>query len=145
MTPRKTFELPTQLHATAISVAAKAVLIIGASGRGKSALALQLMAYGARLVSDDRCNLFESGGRLCVGRPAQMPQAIEARGIGLLPAKCVDQAGLHLIVDMDQTATERMPLHSKCNIGRFTVPIYAAVHEPHFSAAIFQYLEGVEQ
>ena len=35
------------------------VLILGASGAGKSSVALKLLAMGARLVADDRVELFE--------------------------------------------------------------------------------------
>ena len=45
---------PLILHATAVAVAGRGLLIRGASGSGKSGLALEMMARGAQLVSDDR-------------------------------------------------------------------------------------------
>jgi HPr kinase/phosphorylase len=39
----------TILHASCVALNGRAVLITGKSGSGKSALALQLMAYGAML------------------------------------------------------------------------------------------------
>jgi len=48
---------PTQenvLHASCVCLEGRAVLIRGASGSGKSGLALQLIALGAALVADDR-------------------------------------------------------------------------------------------
>ena len=42
----------------------KGVLLLGPSGAGKSDLALRLMDGGARLVADDRCELFLRGGHL---------------------------------------------------------------------------------
>jgi HPr kinase/phosphorylase len=41
------------LHASAVSLDGNGVLICGASGTGKSTLALQLMALGAELIADD--------------------------------------------------------------------------------------------
>ena len=38
-------------------------MITGASGAGKSALALQLIALGAELVADDRTELWREGGK----------------------------------------------------------------------------------
>ena len=42
------------LHASCAAFGEKAVLIRGASGSGKSALTLELLARGANLVADDR-------------------------------------------------------------------------------------------
>jgi len=44
----------TTIHASCVAVDGKGLLITGASGSGKSALALQLMAFGAHLIADDR-------------------------------------------------------------------------------------------
>jgi len=41
-------------HATTVAVAGRGLMIEGPSGSGKSALALELMAFGAELVADDR-------------------------------------------------------------------------------------------
>ena len=45
--------LPAQIHASAVALDGRALLIVGPSGSGKSALALRMMAHGATLVSDD--------------------------------------------------------------------------------------------
>ena len=39
-------------------IGGKGVLLLGASGAGKSDLALRLIDGGAKLVADDRCDLF---------------------------------------------------------------------------------------
>ena len=67
---------PTTIHASAVPVGARAVLIQGPSGSGKSRLALALLEAThsgllpfARLVADDRANIEAVHGRLLV-RPA---------------------------------------------------------------------------
>ena len=51
----------TIVHASCVARDGRAVLIRGASGSGKSGLALQLMALGAGLVADDRTRLWREG------------------------------------------------------------------------------------
>ena len=57
------------LHATCVAFGANAVLILGAAGSGKSALALQLMALGCDLVSDDRTAVVAEGAKLIAAAP----------------------------------------------------------------------------
>jgi HPr kinase/phosphorylase len=79
------------VHASAVLVGARAVLIRGPSGSGKSRLALELIERRAPaslpshgLVGDDRVHLEAAGGRLLV-RPAEaLAGLIEVRGVGLL-------------------------------------------------------------
>ena len=67
-------DAPT-VHASAVLAGARAVLIRGAPGAGKSRLALALIQAAqtgllpfARLVGDDRVHLEAHHGRLLVGR-----------------------------------------------------------------------------
>ncbi len=58
------------LHATAIAIDGRALLLRGASGSGKSDLALRLIDAGARLVADDQCELYRRGEEVIVRAPA---------------------------------------------------------------------------
>jgi HPr kinase/phosphorylase len=106
----------TTIHASAVLVGARAVLIRGPSGAGKSRLALELIeaARGgrlrfARLVGDDRVRLESVGGRLLV-RPAQtLAGLIELRGVGILRFDYEPCAVVGLIVDLDAGDSERLP------------------------------------
>lgn len=97
------------LHGTAVALCARAVLITGASGSGKSALALEMMALGAGLIADDRTRLFPSDGALFAAAPSTLPARIEARGIGLIPVDLHPPAPLMLIVDLDLAPPARLP------------------------------------
>ncbi len=97
------------LHGSAVAIDGTGVLILGASGSGKSGLALRMMAQGARLISDDRVLVKPSAGRLIATAPPGLRGIIEARGIGLLRAEAVNEAPLALAVDLDRPPAARMP------------------------------------
>ncbi len=97
------------VHGTAVARAGRGVLILGASGAGKSALALELMAMGGDLVADDAVLLQKSGAKVVMLCPASISGRIEARGVGILSVKPIAQAGLAFIVDLDKTDPSRLP------------------------------------
>jgi serine kinase of HPr protein (carbohydrate metabolism regulator) len=107
---------PTTIHASAVLVGARAVLIRGPSGSGKSRLALNLIESArtgslrfARLVGDDRVHLNAAGGRLLV-RPAQvLAGLIEVHGAGLLRLSYEASAVIGLVVDLAAADAERLP------------------------------------
>ena len=105
------------IHASAVVVGARAVLIRGPAGCGKSRLALALLdaaARGvvrfARLVTDDRAELEPRHGRLLVRPPAPIRGLIEIRGLGVrrLPFEPVAMVGL--VVDLAASDAQRLPL-----------------------------------
>jgi len=130
------------LHASCVAVDKSAVLILGASGAGKSSLALQLMALGADLVSDDRTCVREGVDGLLASAPATIKGLIEARGVGVLGAATCPVAHIRLIVDLDQEEHERLPPARSYNLLGQTLPLLHNVKAAHFAAAILQYLKG---
>lgn len=96
------------LHATAVAIDGRAVLITGRSGAGKSDLALRLIDRGAVLVADDRSLCARTDGILYASAPATIAGRIEVRGIGILPLPHVERAPVALIVAIAD-APERMP------------------------------------
>lgn len=129
-----------QLHASCVAFAGKAILIRGASGSGKSGLALQLMAMGARLVADDRVELSVADGTVHAEAPQSLPQLIEARGIGLLNADICATAQLHTVVDMNEIETERIPERRHTDLLGVRLPLLHKVESPYFAAAMRQYV-----
>lgn len=124
------------LHASCVALDGRAVLILGPSGSGKSSLALQLIAYGCRLVSDDQTLVLARNGALWVEPPAALRGLIEARGVGLLPVAHLQAARLVLVVDLAQTETARLPDDHAISILGQRVPCLHRVESAHFPAAV---------
>ena len=74
----------TNIHASCVAVDGHGVLLLGASGAGKSDLALMLMDGGAQLVADDRTILFAKAGTLHAKAPASIRGLLEIRGVGIV-------------------------------------------------------------
>jgi len=120
------------------------VLITGRSGSGKSALGLNLMAYGCDLVADDQTLLMERSGRLWASAPARLAGQIEARFVGILSAPVQATARVALVIAMDRPETQRLPPARSTTLLGVTLPL---LHNPgtgHFAAAILQYLKALK-
>ena len=119
----------TTVHASAVLVGPRAVLIRGPSAAGKSRLAWELIEAGrggavrfARLVGDDRVHLRAAGGRLLV-RPADaLAGMIELRGVGILRRDHEPCAVVGLVVDLAATDAERLPEGGQTIIEGIAIP-----------------------
>jgi serine kinase of HPr protein (carbohydrate metabolism regulator) len=117
------------VHASALLVGARAVLIRGPSGAGKSRLALELIEAArngallfAKLVGDDRVHLEAAGGRLLV-RPADaLKGLIELRGVGILQRDYEGCAVVGLVVDLAADDAERLPERGEVAIAGIKIP-----------------------
>lgn len=139
-------DTPLFLHASTVALGPVGVLIRGASGRGKSSLALQLIALGAGLVADDRTCLWRRGTdrapELIADAPEVLRGRIEARGVGILRAASVGPCQVGLVIDLDRTETERLPPFRRAEIMGIGLPLLHNVESPAFPAAIVQYLSS---
>jgi HPr kinase/phosphorylase len=104
------------VHASAVLVGERAVLIRGPSGSGKSRLAFGLILAGrsgqipaAILVGDDRVHLDTSGGNLMVRPAAALAGLIEIRGLGIRRIDHASEARVGLVVDLAADDAERLP------------------------------------
>lgn len=104
------------IHASAVRVGNRAVLIRGPSGAGKSRLAFDLILAGragliepAILVGDDRVHLAAEGGQVVVRPAAGLAGLIEIRGLGIRHCDHVDSAPVALVVDLGAPDAERLP------------------------------------
>lgn len=85
----------------------RGILIQGASGAGKSDLALRALDHGFRLVADDRTLVWASGGVLFGRAPSSLARRMEVRGLGVMAEPALDHCRIVLCV-RDGTP-ERMP------------------------------------
>ena len=106
------------IHASAVLVGARALLIRGPAGAGKSRLALSLLRAGAakmlpftRLVADDRTHVAATHGRLLVRPAPALAGMIEVRGLGLRVVPFEPVAVVGTIIDL-AAETQRLPGHA---------------------------------
>ena len=84
------------------------ILLLGRSGSGKSDLALRLIARGAKLVGDDRIDLFVERGKLTARAPSSIKGLLEVRGVGIVALPSAAKARIALAVSLDG-ARARLP------------------------------------
>jgi HPr kinase/phosphorylase len=111
-----TSEDSTSIHASAVRVGDRAVLVRGPSGSGKSRLAFDLLLAGraghlaaAKLVGDDRVHVWQHGTTLMVRAAPALAGLIEIRGLGIRRCDFVSEAPVGLVVDLDAIDAERLP------------------------------------
>jgi hypothetical protein len=104
------------IHASAVLAGARALLIRGPSGSGKSRLVLNLLQAAAnarlvfaRLVADDRVHVEAVHDRLVARPPAPLAGYLEVRGLGILQLPYEPMAVVSLVVDLDVAASLRLP------------------------------------
>lgn len=128
----------TTIHASAVAIAGRGLLILGPSGSGKSSLALALMGQGAQLVADDRVVLRAEGGRLLADCPPALAGRIEARGVGILRAQAAGPVALGQVVDLGQAEPDRLPPFRTITLLGLTLPLVLGAARPHLSSALVQ-------
>ena len=99
-------KLGNGLHATAVAYGENGVVILGASGSGKSALALALLSrarmtgrFGA-LIGDDRVWVRAISGRLVASGAPHVAGLIERRAAGVRTAPSEPVAVIRLVIEL---------------------------------------------
>lgn len=93
------------LHATCVQIDGIGVVLLGASGVGKSDLALRLIDGGALLVADDQLCV-EPGETGLLGRPADnLAGLLEVRGLGIVRLPYCRVSPLGLVVELDRAGS----------------------------------------
>ncbi|MBO9436029.1 HPr kinase/phosphatase C-terminal domain-containing protein [Ruegeria sp. R13_0] len=129
------------VHATCVAVQGRGLLIVGASGSGKSSLALRMIALGADLVADDRVNLRRDAGAVIADAQPQISGLIEARGIGLLRAAPCGPVALDYVLDMDQKQPARLPEPVTLQLLGHYVALLFGAGVPNLAEALMQLLK----
>jgi len=103
-------------HASAVRVGEQAILIRGASGTGKSRLALDLILAGRTgmiaetlLIGDDRVRLDTRDGCLIARSVPELEGMIEIRGLGIRRCVFAPEAAVALVVDLAASDAARLP------------------------------------
>lgn len=117
------------VHASAVLAGARAVLIRGPAGAGKSQLALALIHCAetgllrfARLVGDDRVHLEPHHGRLLARPAAALAGLLEVRGLGIRRLAYEPVALVGLVVDLAAEDAERLPAARETAIEGVRLP-----------------------
>ena len=101
-------------HATVVVLGSHGVFIEGASGTGKTQLALRLLRFAnaggrlARLVADDQVFLAARHGRLVATCPPSIKGLVEARGFGPAPITAEPGAVIDLVVRLAEPPVPRL-------------------------------------
>lgn len=114
------------LRGTCISIDGHAVLLRGASGSGKSDLALRLIDGGGELVADDYTEVEQDGGGgLAAMAPAAIQGLLEVRGLGVIGIGARPSALLVAVIDLVPLAdVDRMPEPQQVQILATFLPCF---------------------
>ncbi|WP_417784139.1 HPr kinase/phosphorylase [Terasakiella pusilla] len=114
----------SQIHATAIAIDEQGILLRGASGAGKSDLALRLIEQGAQLISDDRVDLTLKGNDVFADAPVPLQGLLEVRHLGILRLQNLGATPLKLVVDLTSPEElERMPEDQTVTLEGVELPL----------------------
>jgi serine kinase of HPr protein (carbohydrate metabolism regulator) len=124
MTAQETREGAMSVHASAVLVGDRAILIRGPSGAGKSRLAFGLIVAArggqiplAELIGDDRVFLERRDDQLWVRPAPELAGLIEIRGLGIRRCAAAPQAVVGLVVDLSADDAARLPEPSALTVG----------------------------
>ena len=99
------------------------------------------MALGADLVADDMTKLGVDTDRLIARAPDTLPEAIEARGLGLLKAKLFGPAPVVAALDLTRCSAERMPQVQNILLLGCSIPLLHRPASGPVPAMLLQYLK----
>jgi RNase adaptor protein for sRNA GlmZ degradation len=119
--------LPPTIHATAVALDGRAVLLFGAPGAGKSDLALRLIDRGWRLVADDRVMLRAQAGVLWAEPPPALAGLIEVRDVGIVPEPSAlppQRVPVALAIDL-AGVPQRLPDPAWRDVAGVAIPLLA--------------------
>lgn len=105
----------------------RGALIEGASGAGKSDLALRTLECGFRLVADDRVVVFNAGGRLYGKAPETLAGLIEVRGLGVVETDApLPFCEIAVVIRCAESpeAVERLPAPREEPVAGISIPIF---------------------
>jgi hypothetical protein len=112
-------------QATAVAIAGRALLLTGAPGTGKSALALELIDRGAQLIGDDGVLLHQAGAQLLASPPPTTRGLIELRNLGLFALPVAEQVPVALALHFTHDAPRHVEAPDSLALHGCQVPLLA--------------------
>jgi serine kinase of HPr protein (carbohydrate metabolism regulator) len=141
------------IHASVVLVGARAVLIKGPPGAGKSQLALALLSAArtgqlgfARLVADDRVLIEPMHGRL-LARPApSLAGLLEVRGLGVRRVPHEPVAVVGTVLELSAADADRLPqkISSQTEISGIRLPRLAVAAGVEPLPLLFALLQSID-
>ncbi|HWD14798.1 HPr kinase/phosphatase C-terminal domain-containing protein [Pseudochrobactrum sp. sp1633] len=117
-------------HATSLVLGSFGILLCGASGSGKSSLALTLIERAHQngrvgmLISDDQTIISTENGNLIASAPDAIAGAVEIRGAGLFEVSYQPQAEINLLVELlTADKAPRYPTDEKRELVGLMLPV----------------------
>ena len=133
------------IHASAVAVDGRGLLITGKAGAGKTTLALEMIALGAELVADDRVQAEADGeGVLRLSPPRRIAGLAEVRGFGLVRLAARSGVPLSLIADLDRGEPARLPERETRTLQGIACPVFLCKGKPGLAAALTCLLRAEE-
>lgn len=127
-------------HASCVDFKGRGVLIFGASGSGKSSLALACISIGARLVGDDYVDLSVEQDKIIARRPPNIAGLIEVARVGILNCDYIENTNLVLAIDMSQAEVERLPPRRHISLQECDIPLIYGADIPYLHSVAFQFV-----
>ncbi|OJU52790.1 MAG: hypothetical protein BGO03_04040 [Mesorhizobium sp. 61-13] len=119
---------PRNLHATAVVLGERGIVIVGPSGAGKTTLALALLDHFiglggfARLIADDQLFVSVAGGRVVCNAPPPIAGLAEVHGIGPQPVAYERSAVIDLCLELVEGKPERFQDEASLTIDGISIP-----------------------
>lgn len=113
------------VHASCVEYLSKGILIQGASGAGKSDLALRIIDAGGILISDDYVEVVSVENNLIAHTAPNIEGMIEVRGVGLVNVAFTNSHKLDLVLELcAPTKIDRLPEEKYFEQDGVCVPLY---------------------
>lgn len=116
----------SNIHASCVDYDGKGILLLGASGSGKSGLCLELILnYNAALVADDRVELESKAGGVYASAPENIKGLLEVRNVGILRLPVTEKTRVQVVVRLEPVtqALERLPEPETCLLEDIKLPL----------------------